>query len=543
MPRPRGARICKGLKCPKCAREDLYRRSEARGVQRFKCDEKLGGCGWHGTKPVGLEAFESNGIDRKQADALHRKVRDERGVRRYVITAAQNATPVHKRFFKALLNYCSWTGAQLIVIPYRYKNPTSMWTERAKSDDWWALELGPYLLDKRIELNKNLVLLADVKTQPTASAPLQGFETMTGSRSAIVGHPKLELVTVPTPQERLPKIITTTGAVTKRNYIPSKAGKKGEFHHTFGACVVELEGGLFHMRQINAVKDGTFCDLEYEYGPDFRRPAQVEALVMGDTHVWFVDPDVVRATFGPGGIVPSLRPKKLVWHDVMDFYSRNHHHRGRVFINYVKHHEGRDNVEQEVNETFAFIDRNTPPGTTNVIVHSNHPAALSRWIEETDPRTDPENCVFWARTFEAMCMRSKMTETGAATIDPFAWWGKQKLKCADRTIFLAQDQTYLICGIDVSNHGHYGPSGVRGNIKAFGKVGVKLVIAHGHAPGIKDGVYQAGTNSLLKLEFVRGPSAWLHTDVLIYPNGKRTLINVIDGKWRLPARAQLKEAA
>ena len=28
------------------------------------------------------------------------------------------------------------------------------------------------------------------------------------------------------------------------------------------------------------------------------------------------------------------------------------------------------------------------------------------------------------------------------------------------------------------------------------------------------------------------PSSWLHTDALIYRNGKRTLLNIIEGNWR-----------
>ena len=51
------------------------------------------------------------------------------GHKRYVITSAQNATPVHIRFFNSLLTYCSHNSARLIVIPYRYKNPTSIWTK------------------------------------------------------------------------------------------------------------------------------------------------------------------------------------------------------------------------------------------------------------------------------------------------------------------------------------------------------------------------------------------------------------------------------
>lgn len=536
------AKAVKGPLCPKCGKPVVKggavnspNHGGKSGQQRYLCDRngRAKGCGWHGTRPVGLEAAESAGVDEATSKALQAKVRQARGVRRYVITAAQNATPVHKLFLRSLLSYCKTAGAQLLVIPYRYKNPTSFWSREAEHDDWWAPELAPYLIDRRVDLNPHLILLADIKTQPTANSPLQGFETLTGAQSAIVGHPKLELVTVPTPQQRLPKILTTTGAVTEKNYIPSKAGKKGEHHHTFGACVAEIDGDAFHLRQINAVGDGSFCDLAHEYRGTVRRAAAVAGLVMGDTHVEFVDPRVVEATFdAPTSIIKTLRPAQLVWHDVHDFYSRTHHHRGEVFINLVKHRTGRDNVEAWLDHTFAFIDRVTPAGVRNIFVPSNHPDALARWVKETDPRTDLTNCVFWARTFEAMCTGSRWSETGATTIDPFAFWAVRKLKTAKQATFLVREQAYQIKGIEVGYHGHYGPGGARGTRTGFGKIGAKTVIGHSHSPGIKDGVYQVGTSSRYGLEYVHGPSSWLQTHCVIYANGKRSLINIIDGRWR-----------
>lgn len=486
--------------CPKCGHTTV-RAGHTRGKQRWECKPR--GCGWHGTEPIHPPAPAIRGLP---------------SAKRYVVTAAQNATPVYKPFFHRLVGYCQRRGAELLVIPYRYKNPTSVWSKDAADDDWWAPELAPYLFDSRVKLHPKLELLADIKTQPTAARPLQGFETISGRNSAIIGHPKLELLTVPTPQASFPKLLTTTGACTVPNYIPSKAGKKGEFHHTFGACVVELGGNKFHLRQINAERDGQFYDL-----------ANVEAIVMGDTHAEFVDPKVLAAT---KDMIAQLKPKFLVWHDVHDFYARNHHHRGKLFTNFVKHHHGRDNVEAELRRTFALIDEVTPPGCRNIFVPSNHPDALARWVEETDPRTDPENAVFWARTFEAMATQSRWTDTGAKTIDPFAYWGRQMLDCADRSVFLTRDEGFQIKGVEVGQHGDAGPNGSRGSIRGFGRIGVKSVIGHGHSPGIQDGVYQVGTSSHLGLEYVRGPSSWLNTHCLIYGNGKRTLVNIIDGEWR-----------
>lgn len=462
-------------------------------------------------------------------------VKNRHDVRRYVITSAQNATPVHPGFFASLLGYCSLNDAELIVIPYRYQNPTSTWSKTAEDHDWWAPEVTKYLLDRRVSLNKNLEVLADIKTQPTAVRPLSGFETITGSRSAIVAHPKLELVTVPTPHHKLPKILTTTGTCTERNYTETKAGKKGNFHHTYGAALVEVDGDTFHLRQLNAVDDGSFMDLNYQYAGSERALVEcAEALVMGDTHQEFADPAVIDATFGRGGIVETLRPKRVVWHDVHDFYSRNHHHKHAVFINFAKHHSGAGNVRNALAKTFSFIDDQLDRCRhkfTNVIVPSNHPDALNRWVQETDPREDPENAVFWAETFVACCNGAKMTKSGVKMIDPFVYWAKRMLKSSG-AVFLGRDESLQVCGVELGYHGDKGPNGSRGSIGGFTKIGVKSIIGHSHSPGIRDGVYQVGLNSYYGLEYASGPSSWLQTDCILYKNGKRTLINFIDGKWR-----------
>jgi hypothetical protein len=74
----------------------------------------------------------------------------------------------------------------------------------------------------------------------------------------------------------------------------------------------------------------------------------------------------------------------------------------------------------------------------------------------------------------------------------------------------------------------------------YNKMGVKTVSGHSHTPGIEGGAYACGTNSILEMEYVRGPSSWMHTDCIGYANGKRTLVNIINGRWR--ARRRLKRS-
>jgi len=256
-------------------------------------------------------------------------------------------------------------------------------------------------------------------------------------------------------------------------------------------------------------------------------------LVLGDLHERFVDPGVVKATFiGAASIIGKLKPKNIVYHDVVDFYSQNHHHRGKVFTKIAKHTNDRSSVEDEINECAAFIDRHAKPGQRIIFAPSNHPDAMIRWIEETDWRSDPENARFYLTTALALADSVKMTGSGASHADPFVYWMRRKLSCADQCLFPSRDESVTVAGIEVNYHGDKGPNGARGSIRGFGKVGIRSVIGHSHTPGIIDGVFQVGTSSRLRLEYNSGPSSWMHCHAVIYPNGKRSLLFIKNGKWR-----------
>lgn len=464
------------------------------------------------------------------------------GFRRYVITSAQNNTPVHEPFLKAINTYCEHNDAKLIVIPYRYKNPTSIWNNNNKNDEFWAAPLIPHLLDKMTRLSDNLVLMANVKIQPTATQPLSGFEGYTGSDSAIIGHPKIQLKTVPTMGNDIPKLLVSTGAITIPNYTDSKAGWKGAFHHSLAAIVVELDDDdIFHIRHIHCDQmTGEFYDLDKLYTATEVIPDQrVEALVAGDVHAEFIDPDVEHATYtGRNSIANILKPKYFIFHDLTDFYARNHHHRGNDIIGVGKHRYGRNNVEAGLQQAADFIDRVSRDGTTNIVVKSNHDEAFDRWLREADIRGDWENAQFYYYMKYHQMKSINMNDTGFASMDPFEFWCKHPdqasgLKSLDKTKFLKRDESFNLCGVELGFHGDVGPNGARGNITAFSKMSMKMIIGHSHTPGIYESVVQVGVSSRLNLEYKRGPSSWLCSHAILYPNGKRTLINVINGKWRL----------
>jgi hypothetical protein len=463
--------------------------------------------------------------------------------RRFIITAAQNATPVHPEFWKSLEVAAKHLGAELVVIPLRYRNPTSVWSKDQEDHEWWAEEVTPYLFNVRKKLNANLVIAGDVKTQPTASSPLSGFESLTGAESCILGHTKMQFRSVPVPTGRFPKLLTTTGACTKPNFTDSKAGKLGHFHHFLGALLVEIDGRRFHLRQLNADrKSGEFTDLDLSFSPrGVKKAPPALGLVLGDAHARFIDPAVDKATFGPRGIVETLQPRTLVFHDVFDGYSVNPHHLGNPFIGQAKLRGQVGDVREEVEHCVAWV-KDRAKGRRAIIVSSNHDNFLSRWVANTDWRHTPGNAAFYLETAAAMLKSVALGPQGASYADPFVYW-VEKLRGEANIRCLALDESFKLEGIECSLHGHQGPNGARGTLKNLSRLGARVISGHSHTPGIEEGHYQAGTSTPLRLEYAHGPSSWLNSHVIVYHSGKRALLTIIEGEWRLRDRARVPMSA
>jgi hypothetical protein len=100
--------------------------------------------------------------------------------------------------------------------------------------------------------------------------------------------------------------------------------------------------------------------------------------------------------------------------------------------------------------------------------------------------------------------------------------------------FLLADESFLTCNRKIENgmHGHLGLNGKYGTPEELSKMGRKANIAHTHSAGIWNGLYVAGTSSRLRWDYAKGPFNWTHSHIVTYPNGKRTIITIYDGKWR-----------
>lgn len=462
--------------------------------------------------------------------------------KRVIITSAQNATPEHEGFWPVLLNMAKALQAELLVIPLRYKNATSLWSASQRNAEWYAPAVRPYLWNQRIALNDNVTVLGDIKIQPTTSNPLSGAETLSGGSSAVVGHTRAQTVSVAAPHHSMAKLLMTSGACTVPNYTDTRQGMLGEHHHSLSAVLIELNGDVFHMRRLSYTeRTKRVIDLGIAYYADKTEIAPPSlALVMGDTHVDFVDEDVVRATFGKGGIVQRTRPQHLVWHDLLDGHSCNPHHKNNPFADIAKHLAARSSVSAETTRACSFLADKTDIARSragnneliSVVVPSNHNDFLMRWVMSSDWRTLPaENRVFYLETALHMAKKTHLSSKGIEFPDPFS----EILRNANipGVRVLKIDEPFTLGGVALHMHGDRGPNGSRGSIQNLRRVATKSIIGHSHSPGENEGCVQVGTSTKLRLEYNHGPSSWLNAHCDLNADGKRQIIVIVNGEFTI----------
>jgi len=449
--------------------------------------------------------------------------------KRFIISWAQNNTPVHTGLMKNLEAYAEFIAADIHIIAGRYRNPTSMWTNQQEESEFWVSEVLPYLDANRHDIHKYVSIMSDIKIQPTAVNPMTGLQALSGINSCVFGSPKVQLEMISVLEGNKPKMMTTTGAVTKKNYTDSKAGKTGEFHHTFGFVIVEIKNDdTFFVRQVTADdKTGNFTDLYYrvEKG-EVSEVTKFAAAILGDIHYGHHDQDVLDTTLS---LFERVKPQHVILHDVFDGSSITHHEIKDPFIQYGKEISGTNDLGKEVDfmleslKAFEKFDN-------VVIVRSNHDDFLDRWLKNEDWKKQP--------TYKNSRLYMKMSDMllEQYSNDPYNVKGvipsiiNQKFP---KFITLGRSASYRVKDWELGQHGDIGSNGSRGSLLQFRKLNTKIVVGHYHSPGRKDGALAVGTSTKLRVGYNRGASSWLQSHVIIHTDGRAQHINFMldkDGK-------------
>ncbi|MER9496316.1 hypothetical protein NKI86_31640, partial [Mesorhizobium sp. M0320] len=199
----------------------------------------------------------------------------------------------------------------------------------------------------------------------------------------------------------------------------------------------------------------------------------------------------------------------------------------------------RESVFDEVSQGATFLKQLLKATTAKItVIPSNHDIALDRYVREGRYRNDGINVKYGMRLELAYL---EWREQVALALDSnqkpptfsLLEWAMRDIAgtALDPVLFVHDGQSHLIEGIECGNHGFRGANGARGTVSGFAQLGRKMTIADKHSPEILDGVYVAGCMEL-QHGYNKGPSGWAVAHVIIYPNGKRTLITLQNGKWR-----------
>lgn len=473
----------------------------------------------------------------------------------FIITSAQDSTTVHAGFLKNLEAYADSLQAKIYVSGFTYNK--SLFEDHNKNSASFPSSIERYMSNDRVKIGQELMVCCEMNTLPTAVNPLSGFHNYTGMRSGIFPHPKVQLESVPTMRDEPAKMLMTTGAVTKPNYIPKKAGIKAEYHHILGAVIVELkpDGGFF-ARHLIADDEGNFYDLDRQVKDGVvTKGHRVEAITWGDIHRNKLDVKNTLGCWGPQNTIAifydddevvdyvyreidgtftcladRLNPAHQFFHDVLDFEIRNHHNIGDYVFRFKQFHKGMT-VEEEIIKVAEFLESTMRDGCVSVVVESNHDLALEKWLKTADYRTDPANAEFMLEGILRLLANVEDDEYSVFYdilndyVDPL-----------QNLVLLGGDESYKIGvwdkgGIECGLHGHHGLNGARGNSKSYTKIGVRTNTGHEHRASIYEGVYVAGITAKLDHGYNVGPSAWNPSHIITYANVKRAIVTM-DRKGR-----------
>ena len=377
-------------------------------------------------------------------------------------------------------------------------------------------EIQEYLCEQ-VDINPN-IQATDLRLSPQQVEPLSGIDRLgRKEHSLIVAHPKQHLRTIPSKNTDLPHLVLSTGTCTVPLFTRNKAGIMAEQDYQIGALVVESDGFLFHVRHLQAQEDGSFYDLNKRYTPTgIEEVESIPAVVWGDLHIGEIDYDALSAA---EEITRLVNPDHIILHDFADLASVNPHESHNLHVKSTA-----PTIQEELAMVGMELSRisDTFPDSTIHCVASNHPEFLKRYLEAGRYVDDPTNY----RTALDLAIREYDTGDGLGNYlrDHFG---------LPNVVIHSRRDDLIIEGIQLAEHGDKGSNGARGSTTSISKSYGNAVIGHSHSPRIEHGCWQTGCLCKLHQGYNEaGQSSWLHNLGLVYPGGKRSMVNIIMGKWR-----------
>jgi hypothetical protein len=472
-----------------------------------------------------LDVYIEDLMTDKQLDKLRSTISNNK---KFVITTAVTGCELDSNMYKSVKAYCKKNSAELLIL--------------IASDPASNLDRGSLgRVDKRLTneaivledsaLNSN-IFLSTIKLSAKHIDPIIGLGRI-GQRegSFVYASPKQRLKSSPVSNTKLPHFLMTTGAVTvpdytSASYMSNRTAYIAHHDHVMGGVIVEIgDSDEYHFRQFQCDKQGKFIDLGIEYSANTTRKIRPEAFVLGDWHSGSTCP-MAKSVWDD--ICRVVKPKRLVMHDLFDGKSINHHEASNIDSKAKRAESGQLNLKEELNIVARDLEYLCSLTDEVIVVKSNHDEFLDRFLQKGDFKNDPYNY----KTFLELALHYVNTSE-----DPLKYgvekMGNLELRCLNKIKWLKRDQDFYLADTQLGAHGDKGANGARGGLQSMEFAYGNSITGHSHSPEILRGAWQVGTSSYLKLGYNVGPSSWLNSSCLVYPNGQKQIINAINGKYKL----------
>lgn len=455
--------------------------------------------------------------------AIKKAITDIASHKRFFVTTAVTGCKVDDKFLDSIKAYCNSQNAKLLVL--LSSDPAGI--AGFSVDKKLANET---IIFEEVSLNSN-IFLSTIKTSAKQIDPITNLQRI-GQREGtfVFASPKQRLKMVAVANTKLPHALMTTGAITQPNYktdsyMSERTAVLAHHDHIMGGLIIEIENNeIYYYRQVQANKDGSFVDLGVKYKPNGQTEVyNPKVLVMGDLHSGETDPSVMKCTFE---MIKQFQPQAVVLHDAFNGLSINHHEEGNQIMKAIRASQNQLSLENEFKGLATDIDSLAEEVDEIIITKGNHDEFLSKhYLAKGKYVEDPQN-------------HRISLDLAAAMIDghdPLKFGVEQfgKLKNKSKVKWLQRDDDYKVSGIQLGSHGDKGSNGSKGSLASMENAYNNSVTGHSHQPAILRGAWSVGTSTYLKLSYNEGPSSWLNTHCLVYENGARQLINIVNAKWKL----------
>jgi hypothetical protein len=505
--------------CPHCGGSNMTKLSEVSpgGKHRYRCRD----C----TKRTNNPLYKEPQILPKA------KISELRGKKFYGITSAINDTPIIKEAHETFKKIVEDHNGAYLVVPTVYRNP-DLYHEAIQQTYSWPEEILDHICNVNFSINNSVMIKGETRLTHTRQNPLSGKANAGTIKSEIYAHAQVAMEMVATPRDELPKMMHTTGTISKPNYGGSDTAQRAKDHHNIAMLVIEVEGDKFWPWVVEFDGEGAYFLDSYYTPKKITRNCEASGALYGDIHSRVLREKSVELLSQLDSV---FRPAKRIYGDVHDNNTGSHHTKNDVIYRLRQYYEENKSLcmRNELDQSIKFLENRNNAFLTD----ANHDRHLDQWLNAFVPKHDPLNAPIY---YELMSYISQAFIDKRFNAGAFQLYLEHH--CKSTLNFIDPNKPFFIEDIDCSQHGDRGPNGSRGSAKGFARSGYKTFIGHSHTARIEKNSWQVGTTEL-DHDYAQGYSSWTVTHGFIFPNGCRTLCHIVKDKFSPALRKRVTTAS